>query len=77
MRIFATVLIKATGMEVPAGTGVPAKEPVEVFANWVAATNADARFEESPADDPISEGDAANGARAVVAATVVTSFRTI
>jgi hypothetical protein len=76
-RIFASVLILAMGMLVPAGTPRPGEEPVDQLANSFARLKAEVRLAASAAELPIAEGDAANGARALTDAAVVSSLMLI
>ena len=72
---FASVLISGVGMV--SGTPFPGDTPVVELANWLARVKADANAEESEEEEPMAVIELMKGARALTAATVVTSLTEI
>jgi hypothetical protein len=69
---FASVLISADGMV--SGTPFPGESPVVGLASWFASVKAEVRAEACEEEEPIAVMELMKGARALTAATVVTSF---
>jgi hypothetical protein len=70
---FASVLMSADGMAV-SGTPFPGESPVVELASWFASVKAEVSAEVSEEEEPIAVMELMKGARALTAATVVTSL---
>ena len=70
---FASVLISADGMEAP-GTPLPGEIPVVELASSFASVKAEVSTAASEEEEPIAVMELMKGARALTAATVVTSL---
>jgi hypothetical protein len=73
-RMFANVLMSVDGMVVPAVAPFPGDTPVAELANWFASAKAEVRAETSEEDEPTAVMELMKGAKALTAATVVTSL---